>query len=323
MTPPVVLVSFNRPHMTSRTLQAISEAKPTELFLLANGPREGVEADIAKCAAVRAELEKVDWPCRVHRRYTEVNCGADAHFELGLDWVFERTDRAMVLEDDCVPNLDCFRFFDELLERYQDDEVVWQIASRALPLPSDAFEGASYALAGFGPIWGWATWRRAWSTHRRRFPRTHDGSPAPPDASGLESSRLLTAKGRRYFDDVASAPVGDGFSWDSYWSLSTVCERGLVVFPRSNLVENVGFGEESTNTSTPIAQRELESMDWPLIHPEQIELSREAELLVERIAAAYHGRLARFVAGRLTYGPVRKLVRGVVGAWRDRRIPIK
>jgi hypothetical protein len=311
--------------MTRRTLQAIREAAPAELFLIANGPREGVAEDIPKCAAVRAELEAIDWPARVHRRYIEVNCGADANFELGLDWVFEHTDRAMIFEDDCVPNADFFRFCDELLERYQDDEVVWQIAGRAPPLPGDVFAGSSYAYAAFGPIWGWATWRRAWSAHRRRFSRTHDGSPTPPDTSGLESSRLLTASGRRYFADIGAAPVGRGFSWDLYWSLSTVCERGLVVFPRSNLVENIGFGEEATNTSAPnpIAGRELEPMHWPLAHPAQIALNSEIELLLEQLAVAFHGRLARFVARRLAAGPVRHVVRAVVGAWRSRRFRVK
>jgi hypothetical protein len=308
--------------MTRRTLGAIRAAQPAELFLIANGPREGVEEDIPKCAAVREELEQIDWPCTVHRRYIEVNCGADANFELGLDWVFEHTDRAMILEDDCVPNLDCFRFFDELLERYRDDEAVWQITGRAPSVPSDVFGGASYAFAAFGSIWGWATWRRAWSAHRRRFPRTHDGAPPAPDASGLDASRLLTAKGQRFFKDMASAPVGSGFSWDGYWTLSTVCERGLVVFPRSNLVENVGFGEESTNTRTAIAQRGLEPIEWPLIHPDEIALNRDVELLVERLAVAYQGRLARFVAGRLAQGPLRSFVRAVVGAWRERRFPV-
>jgi hypothetical protein len=320
---PVVLVSFNRPQMTRRNLQAIREAAPAELFLLANGPREGVEEDIPKCEAVRVELEAVDWPCRVHRRYLDVNCGADAHFELGLDWVFEHTDRAIVLEDDCVPNTDFFRFCDELLERYRDEDIVRQIASRAAKLPPDVFDGASYAFAGFGPLWGWATWRRAWTAHRRRFPRGRNGSAAPPDATGLDSSRLLTGKGRRYFADIATGEVGSDFAWDSYWALSTVCERGLVVMPRSNLIENIGFGEQATNTTRAVSQRGLEEMQWPLTHPEQIVLNRDLELFIERMAAAYHGRLARFVARRLAQGPVREVVRTLVGAWRDWRVPVK
>jgi hypothetical protein len=136
----------------------------------------------------------------------------------------------------------------------------------------------------------------------------------------LGDSRLLTAKGRRYFVDVAA---GRGFLWDSYWSLSTVCERGVVVIPRSNLVENIGFGEQATNTSTPIAQRELEPVRWPLKHPTQIVVNRDIELLLERLAAAHHGRLARFVARRLAQGPVRDLVRAAVGAWRNWRAPVK
>jgi hypothetical protein len=322
-TPPVVLVSFNRPQMTRRTLQAIREAAPSELFLIANGPRAGVEEDIPKCEAVRAELEAVDWPCNVHRRYIEVNCGIDANFELGLDWVFDHVENAIIFEDDCLPSRDFFSFCAELLDRYRDEESVWQVASRAPWLSQEVFGGASYGFAAAGSLWGWATWRRAWRAHRRRFPRDHEGPPAPPDATGLDAARLLTAKGRRYFADIASAPVGRGFAWDNYWSLSTVCERGLVVIPKSNLVENIGFGEEATNTRAPIPQRGLEVLQWPLTHPPEIALNREIELFIERLAASHQGRLVRFVASRLAEGPARDAVRAAVRAWRNWRMPVK
>lgn len=194
------------------------------------------------------------------------------------------------------------------------------MAGRAPTLSPEVFAGASYAFAACGAIWGWATWREAWRAHRGRFPRTHDG-PAPRIEAQLGASRLLTQKGRRYFSDIASDHEGSAFRWDSYWILSTVCERGLAVIPRANLVENIGFGEQASNTRTPIRQRGLEPLEWPLAHPAEIAVNTEIELLIEQLAASHQGRLPRFVGSRLAEGPVRDAARVAVRAWRNLRMP--
>lgn len=323
MTAPVALISFNRPDATRRTLERIREAAPSELFLIADGPRPDHEDDLASCEEVRRELDVIDWQCQVHRRYNDQNRGIDATIELGLDWVFEHVGEAIILEDDCVPNADFFRFCTELLDYYRDVELVWHIASRAPTLPDEVFGGSSYAFAGFGPIWGWATWRRAWSSHRRRFPRLHQGPPPPPAEVHLAGSHLRSAKGRRYFADVARDPEGNAFRWDSHWCLSEVCARGMVAIPRSNLTENIGFGERASNTRTVIGQRELESVQWPLVHPAEITISPQIELLCERLAAAHHGRLARFAARLLSQEWLRDMARPVVRAWREWRVPVR
>lgn len=321
MTAPVVLIAFNRPDVTRRTLQRIREAAPSRLLLIADGPRPGREDDAANCAAVRAELDAVDWPCEVHRRFSDANQGTPATVELGLDWVFGQVEEAIILEDDCLPSADFFRFCTELLDRYSGTEQVWQMTGRPPNAPARLFDGVSYRFTAFGAIWGWATWRRAWVTHRKRFPRMHDGSPERRPAPGdLKASSLVTRAGRRYFGDVAKEPVGQSFSWDSYWCLSVINERGLVASPAANLIENTGFGADATNAKNAIRQRQLEPIDWPLSHPPELAVDPQVERACERVITYHHGRAARFVARRLPQGRVRKVTRSAVGALREWRL---
>jgi hypothetical protein len=321
---PVVLISFNRPDATRRTLERIRQSAPSKLFLIADGPRPGHQDDVEKCAEVRRELESIDWPCSTHRRYSDTNRGVDATIELGLDWVFSQVGEAIILEDDCLPHPDFFRFCTQLLARYRNTDAVWQICGRAPTVPHELFAGASYCFTACGPIWGWATWERAWQAHRRPFPCARDRSPAPPSAGvELGGSLLLTNGGRRYFQDVARKPPGDDFLWDARWSLSVVRARGLVAIPKSNLIENIGFGEDASNTRTSIGQRGLEPLGGPVTHPAQLSINHEVELALERIVTLHHGRTARFVAHLLRPGPVRKVVRTAVGAWREWRVPVR
>jgi hypothetical protein len=311
-TAPVVLIAFNRPEVTHRTLGRIREAAPDQLLLIADGPRPGNDSDVANCAAVRRELEAIDWPCEVKRRYADVNLGLEPNIESGLDWVFDQVDEAIVVEDDCLPNADFFRFCSELLEHYRTADDVWMIAGRAPPLPAEVFDGASYAFTAVGPIWGWATWSRAWKSHR-------DGT-ARGARTDLAGSKLRTSAARRYFEDVASDRDGAGFSWDSRWSLSQIRERGLAVIPSANLIKQIGFGADATNSATPIPQLDLESIQWPLSHPAEREVNPEIEQLLERVLSAHHGRLARVVSRGLGDGRLKRVVRSAVGALRNRQL---
>ncbi len=52
---PVIFLIFNRPEATEQAFTAIAEARPASLFVVADGPRAGVAADIERCAAARRD----------------------------------------------------------------------------------------------------------------------------------------------------------------------------------------------------------------------------------------------------------------------------
>lgn len=99
---PVAYIVFNRPRHTERTFAALREQRVPTLFIIADGPRPGHPTDAERCAEVRAIVERVDWPCEVHRHYAETNLGLKRRVSSGLDWVFGQVERAIVLEDDCL-----------------------------------------------------------------------------------------------------------------------------------------------------------------------------------------------------------------------------
>ena len=115
-------------------------------------------------------LSDIDWPCQVHRRFSETNLGCEQSIETGLDWAFGLVDRAIVLEDDCLPDVTFFPYAAELLERYRDDQRVWHIAGNQHGVPDALFDGRSYAFSTWASVWGWATWADRWHDAPRAFP---------------------------------------------------------------------------------------------------------------------------------------------------------
>jgi len=317
---PVVLIAFNRPELTRRTLETIRQAAPRRLLLLADGPRPDRPEDEALCAEVRAELRKVDWPCEVSERFSERNLGCEANIELGLDWVFSQVDEAIIFEDDCLPDPTFFRFAEELLERYRGDDRVWHVAGNSHWVDPASFDNLSYDFSTWASVWGWATWRRAWQKHRADFPRDHsesrgswDTAPAVRVGSTTPApGSLCTTSARRHFESVAQSYDGNAYGWDSHWWVTIMVNGGLSATPALNLVANDGFGEGATHTRSSRGVTPSEPMPFPLVHPERVALNETVERELELVLLRANGRLAR--AARRLIRPMwmRTAIRGVL-----------
>jgi len=327
LTAPVVLIAFNRPDLTRQTLAAVRQARPTRLYLVADGPRPGRPDDEELCAAVRSELRAVDWPCEVHERFSDENLGCEANVELGLDWVFAQVSDAIILEDDCIPDPSFFPFAQELLERYRDDPRVWHVAGNSHWVDPASFHGKSYDFSTWASVWGWATWREAWQRHREGFPRDHsesagswDTAPAVRKGDATPApGALSTASGRRHFEAVARSYDGSEYGWDSHWWVTIMANGGLSATPAVNLVANDGFGVGATHTRSNRQVTPAEAMSFPLVHPDAVRLNEEIERELELVLLRANGRLAR--AARRLVRPLwmRTMIRGFLSSrmvWR-------
>src|SRR5690349_20440039 len=158
----VVLILFNRPDLTQQVLARIAQARPPRLWLFADGPRPGVPLDPERCAAARAAVAGLTWPCRVRREYASVNMGYQARITSALDAVFAEEQEVIVLEDDCVPAPSFFAWCNYLLERYRDEQRVGLIAG-SNPIASRHTSAADWSFARHTRLWGLAGWRRSWA----------------------------------------------------------------------------------------------------------------------------------------------------------------
>lgn len=315
--PPVVVIAFNRPQFVEPMLERLRDVKPSQLFLICDGPREGHPTDAERTAAVRAAFDDgIDWPCDVHRVYSEVNGGCDATIERGLDFVFEHVDRAIILEDDCQADPTFFRYAEELLDRYADDERVAQIAGNSLAVPERAFGENSYGFSPYSAVWGWATWARAWHRHRSFFPRRHEPD-APRGPLGEipywtevpRNDAFVTTSGRRYFKDAAEH--GADYNWDTHWWVTMGHYGWLSATPLVNMVTNVGFGiEDSTHvTGSTRTLPGAEPMTFPLHHPADVAVDLEVARELELVLVRANSRLARRMRRLVPNGPLRTAAR--------------
>lgn len=281
---PVALIIFNRPERTAEVFATIRAARPARLFIIADGPRRAVKTDMAKCAAVRAVVEKVDWPCQVFRRFVDENIGLRRNVSEGLDWVFQQTERAIILEDDCLPDSTFFPFCEELLDYYAEDRQVAMIGGTNFDAAHTAPPGNdSYYFSRFCHIWGWATWRRAWQLCDHELKEW----PALRQTSWLMNicgHRTSENFWRRHFDDAHAAHPHGLNTWDVAWVFACWRHRMMSIVPRTNLITNIGCGAEASHIKSRTRMSELPTtaMRFPLVHPSTALTNQMADRYVQK-----------------------------------------
>jgi hypothetical protein len=274
---PVALILFKRPDTTERVFQAIRQAKPPQLFLIADGARGDRSGEAEQCAAARAVVEQVDWDCEVFKNYSEANLGCGTRIPTGLDWVFSQVEAAILLEDDCLPHPSFFQYCEELLDYYRHDTRIMTISGDNTPTgftdkrrPED-----SYYFSIYPRIWGWATWRRAWNLRQVGM---HQGGLIR-EGDWLKDI-LQDEVAVRTWQRILRTAEEELDVWGYQWSLTSWLNSGLSVIPNVNLVSNLGFGFGASNTmdtdnlraNTPVV-----AMNFPLQHPAFMIADRRAD----------------------------------------------
>lgn len=262
---PVVFLVFNRPDTTKKVFEAIRQAKPSKLFVIADGPRKHKPDDEEKCKMTRAIFDEIDWDCDVVKNFSDLNLGCGERVSSGLNWVFEMVEEAIILEDDCLPHPSFFQFCEELLEYYRHDERIFLISGNNFQFGKKRTE-YSYYFSHHLHIWGWATWRRAWQYYDYDMLLW----PVIRDNNWLKS-RLDTAREQEYWTDIFERTYNKKINtWDYQWLFTYWTQNGLIILPKVNLVTNIGCRTDGTHTrwsKDPRANVPTEEMSFPLKHP--------------------------------------------------------
>lgn len=246
---PVLFLVFNRPEHTQRVFEQIRRIQPSQLYVSADGPRGHVATDAERCRLTRAVVDRIDWPCSVHTHFQAENLGCRRAVMDGISWFFQQVEEGIILEDDCLPGEAFFSFCAQMLEQYRDDEEVMHISGNN-PAPSafSQFSGNSTVFSRMPFIWGWATWRRAWQRYDAHFQALDETWPGLPGDYSLFSDDTTA---RRYlFDKFQRTRDGEIDTWDYAWFYTILKNRGLCVTPAANLVQNIGFDQNGTHTTS-------------------------------------------------------------------------
>jgi hypothetical protein len=266
MNTAILFLVFNRPELTRKVMAAIREAQPPKLYVAADGPR-ACKNEEELCSQARLIATEVDWPCEVKTLFRAQNLGCRRAVSEAVDWFFRHEESGIILEDDCCPHPTFFPYCEEMLDRYATDERIMSIDGSSFHEQSHRLR-ESYCFSQYPIVWGWATWRRAWSFYDGEMSQW----PKFRDTHCLRAWSEGDGAFENYWIDIFDrVSQGDIDTWDYQWLFSCWLHHGLSCHPTRNLVSNIGFGADGTHTfdsNNTLANRPAVEMEFPLIHPE-------------------------------------------------------
>lgn len=270
---PILLMIFKRPEQTGRVFERIRKAKPAQLFISADGPRNDEEAKL--CRQTR-DIIKIDWPCEVKALYRNNNVGCDEACISGISWFFDHVDEGIILEDDCLPDQSFFPFCEEILRKYRDNENVMHVGGNFFL--NSPVGNSSYYFSHIPHIWGWATWKRAWKkfvTDKTRMANDFNAFKRQEKIKDIFNHTIDQKEWLRMLDLSIRQEIG---SWDFRWTFTVFNSNGLCINPNTNLVSNIGAGQDATHKShRDLSGLKISSLPLPLTHPSAITANSDAD----------------------------------------------
>ena len=240
---PVVVFAYRRPEhlrQTIESLRANALASRTRLTICCDGAKSG--ADAAQVEAVRSYARSVTGFASLTVHESPGNRGLAQSIIAGVTQMLDQHERVIVLEDDLFLSPHFLAYMNGALDLYAGDASVASIHGYCYPVDSRLPD--TFFLRG-ADCWGWATWRRAWSTFRT------DGQAllAELEARGLTRDFDLDG-GFHYTRMLRDEVAGRNNSWAVRWHASCFLQELLTLYPGTSLVENTGNDSSGTHCGT-------------------------------------------------------------------------
>lgn len=272
---PILFLIFNRPDTTEKVFEKIREIKPRQLFVAADGPREGNEKDKINCEAARSIATNVDWDCEVKTLFRDENLGCGKAVSKGITWFFDHVEMGIILEDDVLVDLSFFHFCQNLLFYYRNNDQIFHIGGSNYQNGIQRGK-ASYYFSKYPHIWGWATWKEKWDLYNFEL------TDSKEEIEAIISNYCGISREKKYWSCLFNSlkDTKEISSWSYQWLYCSWKSNGISVLPNQNLVENIGFNNNATHTFVSIVDYNKNKILalLEIQHPAKVEINNKADL---------------------------------------------
>lgn len=282
---PVAVIFFNRADSLHSVFDRIRTAKPSKLFLIQDGARDNNSMDLQGIQECRQVFDNIDWECEVYKNYSSKNLGCGQRVSSGISWVFERVDRAVIIEDDCIIEPTFFNFCQELLEKYKDDERITMISALNHFKTWDC-GGNSYFFARTGAIAAWATWKRVWDNYDFKLSNFENEYDKKILSYTFNHKRAAKARLKNWSEISRKGKDNDVIKyWGPQFGYLKYKSGGMCIVPSHSLSNNVGVNAKATFSGAGLEFmkksmrgwffQKTEPMEFPLVHPNIMQVDTE------------------------------------------------
>lgn len=290
---PIALILFKRTIGPKKILSVISEVRPKKIYLLSDEGRNDKEKSMV--STCRSEIEKsITWPCEIIKYYAKENRGVFKNIALGARFVFEHEEQAIFLEDDNYPAITFFKYCQELLQKYKDNnKILWICGTNYLEKYTNR-EHDSYMFTQHLLPCGWASWKDKFMKYYDAYFATASTSALKKLKKSYKNKALYKQQLQCIKNEINQFKTHNNFnSWD-YQIMYSLRHYDLYgISPCYNQITNIGddglttHGKNGKSANKIMTDRfcnvPSHKLEFPLHHPKEIIIDKIYEKKIDKI----------------------------------------
>lgn len=271
---PILLICFNRPDNTQKVLKRILEANPHELYIYQDGAREGNALDAVKCQQVRDIIDELTMSAdslTVYKNYSAINLGCGPGPYAAMSWFFSLVEYGIILEDDIDPHPLFWKYMEDLLVRYKNDNRVGMVCGHNLQREYHGNKSYYFTNEMAGTL-GWGTWARAWRNFKFDIPYDYEKYEYAL-VKYYKMPKVLRERSHKKQKMWLSGQRNN--CWDYQWDYYLLENGYLNIRPNSCLTSHEGNDGNGTHTYyNPNYYMDVhEERFTPIVHPDRVSIN--------------------------------------------------
>lgn len=281
---PIALFVYNRPEHTRRTLKFLKQnllADESRLFIYSDAPKD--ESHQLNVELVREIIRSVDGFKVVEIIERKSNFGLANSIIDGVSKLINEYGKVIVFEDDLISSAFTLQYFNDALNRFQNEEKVMHIGAYMYPLKNESLPQTFFYRAATS--WGWATWKRAWD----HFEPDIDKIIEQFDS---QKRHQFSIEGTmNFWKQLQEFKRGRNNSWAIRWYASIFLKGGLTLNPSQSLINNIGHDGSGIHSGLNDIYNVIINPHPVSDFPEKIEENQDALFAIRNFLKTRKGNL--------------------------------
>jgi hypothetical protein len=229
---PILLLAWRRPEHLSKVIDTLKLVQPSELYVVVDGPRVGAEFFEERLQienTIKVIQTEINWSVNLRKLYRKDNLGCGLGVSSAISWFFDHVEEGIIIEDDIILDQSAFNFLEKGLKQFRNHKRIKAICA----YNPFGFIGPFHLAHHYVHVWGWATYRSTWNEYQYEIQDT-DRFSKIQWVNDYWKSKFIKLK--------------EIDTWDYQLQYLFFKKNWLVLLPKKNLIENIGFGSGATHT---------------------------------------------------------------------------
>ena len=238
----VALFVYNRPEHALRVLEGLKNnflSDQSEVYIFSDHPKNFKDHKNVK--KVRKIISNFKAFKKKKIIFRNKNFGLAKNFIYGINQMFRKNDKLIVLEDDNLTSPFFLKFMNDSLDLYKHSNNVGAISGYSYNLSTN---DNNTFFSTFVPSWGWGTWKRSW-----RYFEADANKLLNKISNKKIKKKFNLDNSYDWYSMLERCKNKQNQSWSIRWYASLFINKKLTLFNTRSYVQNIGF--DGTGAHTP------------------------------------------------------------------------